>query len=320
MTGKTSLASFIAIFALAGLMLVPAGVSGASPTLPDSVDVPVPANLRPTLLAAAKDIPKPYYDGCHLSATDVRIVPKASCLYGDLASSVTIDLFGDSHALTWFPAIEAMAIHEGWRLHVFTRSTCSPADIPIWNPNTGRVVTECATWRRWAISQIMDEGPSIVFVTGTRGFETVDAQNRVITGAARNAIWKAGETRTLDSLIPSVSRVIVIGDTPLATQSPPVCLTAHPSSILACATPVTAAINTTWTALEKSVADTVWAGFIDPALWVCPTGPCPVVLGRTLLYRDGGHLTATFIRTLWSKFDTVVIADLQTNLGIASFE
>ncbi|HVL54415.1 MAG TPA: SGNH hydrolase domain-containing protein, partial [Vitreimonas sp.] len=40
------------------------------------------------------------------------------------------------------------------------------------------------------------------------------------------------------------------------------------------------------------------ATFIDPTPWVCPTEPCPAVIGSLLVYFDGGHITSTFSRAL----------------------
>jgi len=38
--------------------------------------------------------------------------------------------------------------------------------------------------------------------------------------------------------------------------------------------------------------------FRSPAGVVCPYDPCPIVIGRTMMWRDKSHLTATFTRQL----------------------
>ncbi len=40
------------------------------------------------------------------------------------------------------------------------------------------------------------------------------------------------------------------------------------------------------------------ATFVDPSDWLCPSEPCPVVIGRVLVYRDGHHMTTPFARAL----------------------
>lgn len=37
---------------------------------------------------------------------------------------------------------------------------------------------------------------------------------------------------------------------------------------------------------------------VDPTPQLCPDGACPPVVGKALVHRNGGHLTATYARTL----------------------
>lgn len=299
----------------------PWAATAASPApvvRPATPDGPVPPYLSPSLAAAKRDYPAPYLDGCHVQQNG-RSRKGATCLYGDLGSSTTIVLFGDSHALSWFPAVEQVALREGWRLHVLTMSTCSPADIPIWNSNYRRVSAECTAWRKRAIAQIRADHPAVILVAGTRGFATVGRSGALLTGAERAQAWKVGMKHTLDRIVPLASRVILLGDTPIAVQDPPTCLAAHRDSVLACATPLAQALDPVWTDAERSTADLRNAGFVDSSLWVCPSTPCPVVIDGLLLYRDPGHLTATFAVTLGDVLDEAVMADIEQSLGITSF-
>ena len=279
------------------------------PPRPPTADGPVPSNLQPALWAAHGDYPQSYLDGCH---TETEQPPStAPCVYGNLASKTTIALFGDSHALSWFPAVEQMAEDRGWKLLSLTMSACTPADMPVWNENYDRVSAACANWRSLAVARLVAAHPAIILVTGTRGFAVVDSSGKLLTGDARTRAWDAGMHRTLAKLIPAAGEVIMIADTPLSLVDPPVCLSQHPSSVLACATPVKGAINAAWLAEEQRVANLEGVGFIDPTRLVCPSSPCPVVLGNLLVYRDSGHLTATFAAALTDKLYAAVVADLK---------
>lgn len=278
--------------------------------LPLTQDRPVPSNLRPTLGAAPRDYPEPYLDGCHVQQG--RAPGPATCLYGNAASRTTIVLFGDSHALSWFPAVQRLANQQGWRLLNLTMSACSPATITQWNANLKRIYTECATWRRSVIARLVREHPQIVLVAGTRGFSAVDASGAPLVGEARTLAWRAGMELTLKPLVAAVRNVIVIGDTPLSLVDPPTCLRAHPQSVLACATPVARAIDEAWLGEERAAAARAGAGFIDPSSWVCPTTPCPVVIGRFLAFRNPGHLTATFAATLYKRLGAAIKRDITT--------
>ena len=282
----------------------PVPTASPTPTRPATVDRPVPLDLRPTLANAPRDYPTPYLDHCH-TGQDGR-PSTGTCLYGDLKSSTTIALFGDSHALSWFPAVERVALRERWRLLSLTMSTCSPADIPIWNGALTHVNAACATWRAATIKRLVKERPAIILVAGTRGFAAASAPGTALVGEARVRTWAAGMARTLAQLVPASGKVIIMADTPLSLVDPPVCLAKNPNSVLACATPVAKAINSGWLDHERDAAEHGGAGFIDPSLWICPSSPCPAVIGNLLVYRNPGHLTATFVATLAARLDQAI--------------
>jgi SGNH domain-containing protein len=289
-----------------------AGTASPAPVLrPATADGPVPSNLIPSLAAAPTDYPQPYRDHCHVQQNGRP--SSATCVYGVAQSKTTIALFGDSHALSWFPAVERVAVRQGWRLLNLTMSACSPASMPIWNSNLNRLYTECAAWRTAAIARLVREHPQVVLVAGTRGFAAADASGKVLTGDARTQAWRAGMQRTLKALVAAAGAVIIIGDTPLSLVDPPVCLARHPKSVLACATPVARSINAAWLGEEQAVAQAAGVGFIDPSLWVCPSSPCPVVIGRFLVFRNPGHLTASFAATLGDRLGKAILRILATH-------
>jgi hypothetical protein len=120
----------------------------------------------------------------------------------------------------------------------------------------------------------------------------------VLVNDVREMAWEAGMKRTLDTLKTASNRVIFISDTPLSTVSPPTCLASHKSSILACSTPITSAVSLDWLGHEEDVAMNENVTWVDPTTWVCSSNPCSPISGKILIYVDGGHLTATFARTL----------------------
>jgi hypothetical protein len=286
----------------------PASEASSPPARPATRGGPVPLDLRPTLADASQDYPEPYLDHCHTG--QYGQASSVTCLYGDLSSTTTIALFGDSHALSWFPAVERVAELEGWRLLSLTMSTCSPADIPIWDSTLTQVNTACAAWRAGAIKRLVKERPAVILVTGTRGFAAAATPGTAFVGEARARHWEAGMQRTLAQLVPAAGRVIVIADTPLSLVDPPVCLSQHATSTLACATPVGKAINDAWIGTERDAARRAGAAFIDPTLWVCPTSPCPVVIGKVLVYRNPGHLTAVFAATLAVRLRNAIVREV----------
>ncbi len=271
---------------------------------PATMNRPVPANLEPQLINAKNDRAISYADRCH---TQQNLPPStAPCIYGDTSSTSTIVLFGDSHALSWFPAVNTVAKRNHWKLLSLTMSACSPADIPAWDPSNNAVMKNCAIWRRQSLQKIQDAHPLVIVIAGTRGFATLNSKGKLIKGDPRTAIWRAGMNRTVDQLKIASKNVVYLADTPTSLIDPPVCLSAHPKSSIACATPVDKAIQSAWIEQELAMTTEENIFFIDPELWVCPTSPCPVILGNILIYLDGGHLTATFSGALAGRLQKAI--------------
>ena len=297
----------------AALSVPPAASPTPAPSvaqeLPPTPDGPVPADLQPSLAAASEDYPVTFRDGCNVP--EGGQASRGTCLYGNLSSATTIALFGDSHAAFWFPAMAAFAEREGWRFLNLTMSSCTPADLSVYNSIFKRIYTECPAWRQQAIARLVATRPAVIVVTGTHGISPVDSSGSLLTGDALVTAWQAGMTRTLERLIPAAGRVVLMADTPTSQFDPAVCLSAHRSSVLACATPVGKAIDEAWLAVERQVVAETGVGFIDPTTWVCPSSPCPAVIGNLLVYENAGHLTATFAAALTDHLGSAILGEMR---------
>ena len=284
-------------------LLIPTAVKKLAPVRAATIDFPIPADLKPTLLNASTDRPITYADRCH---TQMNL--KAStkpCIYGDVTSQTTVVLFGDSHALAWFPALNQVAKEKNWKLLSLTMSACTPADIPAYNPGTASLMQNCPIWRSASINRIIAAHPYMILVAGTSGFATA-VHGVVAKGAFRTALFKEGMKRTITRLQSSGAQVIMMSDTPAQSHDPLVCLSAHPKSTLACATPASQAISNDWINIEGEIARSSSVPLIQPQMWVCPTDPCPVVIGKILTYIDTGHMTATFSQALAGKLEVAL--------------
>jgi hypothetical protein len=215
--------------------------------------------------------------------------------------------------LAWFPAFNQVAKEKHWKLLSLTMSACSPADIPAYNPSTASLMQNCPIWRSASIQRIIAAHPYLILVASTSGFET-EVNGVVTTGDARKAPFAAGMKRTIARLQTSGAKVVLMSDTPALAQNPLVCLSAHPSSTLACATSVAFAISDDWIALESQIAAANSIPLIKPQLWICPSSPCPVVIGNILTYFDPGHMTATFSQALAGRLKSAIEAALAANI------
>ena len=278
----------------------------ASLDLPPTRGGPLPPGLRPSLGDARTDQALPYDDGCHVDQADTASGP---CTYGDLNGSRTVVLTGDSHAASWFPAVERLAKERGWRLLSLTKSGCSSVDILQWNVPLKRVYTECEQWRENTFRRIEAERPALVLIANDRGFRIVDTDGTTtLQGADRTEAWRKGMARTLARLTPVADHVVVVGDTPLSIFDVPVCLSNHQGDTLACATSFDRSVNPAWLAEEASAAMRGGAGFVDPTAWVCPSVPCPAVIGNFMVFRDKHHLTTAFSAALSRRLGDAIQA------------
>ena len=110
---------------------------------------------------------------------------------------------------------------------------------------------------------------------------------------ARKVMVKALE-RTLEHLDTIAVDVALIADTPRAPDDPPVCLSSNLDDALSCATARDTAVESDYLEAQAEVASEAGVTFVDPTPWVCPTDPCPAVIGRYLVYRDTHHLTTAY--------------------------
>ncbi len=291
----------------AGRLVAPAGIVVAS-TVPIELVLPstspgilaatppgpVPADLVPALSAARDDLPVVYADGCHAEA---RAIDPPPCAYGQTDSAISVFLLGDSHGAHWFPTFERLALAHGWRLVSLTKSACPAADLPVYHTTLKREYTECAAWNAAVLARIAAERPALVVISNSRGGQLLEG-GTTVPSSKRDDLWAAGLQRTIAAITTSSARVVVIGDTPNPAGDPPVCLSDHLDDALACATPSARAMGPARTATERRVSAGSGATFIDPSGWLCPTEPCPAVIGRVLVYRDAHHMTTTFATAL----------------------
>jgi hypothetical protein len=254
----------------------------------------VPANLTPALADVRDDIPLTYSDGCHL---DFEATTPGECAYGRPAATTTVVLFGDSHAAQWFPAVEALAEREQWRLLSFTKSGCPAADVTVWNPVLKRVYDECDEWRANAMERIRASRPALVLVSdiGRYQLQNDDSADDDAELATR---WRAGLRTTLTDLGGTGAAVAVISDTPWPEGDVPDCVAANLSSVRKCARSADVAVDRRHVDLEREIAGELNVPFMETTDWFCTPETCPVVVGNLLVYRDNSHMTTSYAISL----------------------
>jgi peptidoglycan/LPS O-acetylase OafA/YrhL len=218
-------------------------------------------------LASIESRPTPYEDGCHLNYRE-SISPL--CVFGQLNSAKTVILYGDSHAVQWFPALEKLAREKSFKLITLTKSACPSIDVV--RESIGAFqMSNCAAWRTSAIARITAERPDLIILSSFEHF--------VPPGDPRSVEqwWADGSLRTYETLKPLASKVIYLLDTPLPERNIPSCLAS--------------------TSADKCLADRTLglpqvANFdiIDPSKWLCEND-CPGIVRGNVAYRDASHIS-----------------------------
>jgi peptidoglycan/LPS O-acetylase OafA/YrhL len=246
----------------------------------------VPDDLTPSLAGAFSDVPILYSTGCMDGFTSTQL---NACVYGDMAASTNVVLFGDSHAAMWFPAVENAAQQLSWKLYAWTKATCPPVDIPVISPDLGRAYTECTTWRDEVLQQIATIHPSLVILGVARHYSPIYGFTMYSTA------WQQALGAMVAEIQAMGSQVLVIGPVPKPAFTVASCLSENLTNVQSCATPRGSGVDLSGMRDEEATVRAAGGYYLDTLWWFCSEfSTCPPIVDNVLVYRDDNHLTATY--------------------------
>lgn len=243
--------------------------------------------------------PQMYSDGCHL---DLPETESPACVYGNPSSDTTVVLFGDSHAMQWFPALDELAEERDWRLLGFSKSACPPAEVHVYSTGLRREYRECDEWRERTLERITEEeNPSLVVVSMLNRYQAREDGKGLPRDASNEAVVE-GYVSTLEKLRSTGAPVAIIEDVPRPDKDIPECVSRSLDRLQECAFLRSKAMGQPRINV-RAAEEVEGASLIDPTPVVCPEKTCPAVIGDVLVYRNGAHLTRTYVRTLTPWLD-----------------
>jgi peptidoglycan/LPS O-acetylase OafA/YrhL len=251
--------------------------------------------VRPNPLRAREDRSRAYYDGCLVGIDGTN---SNKCLYGDPEGKRTLILFGDSHAMQYFPALDELAEKRHWRLITLTKAECTPGEVRIRSMVADREYSQCDTWREDALQRIEAGNPrtAIVVMSGDTAYTPYDSNGEELSGDAGAAEMEAGYVASLTRIHRAGLHTVVIKDTPVSASDVPGCVSEDLQHLDSCAF---ARVRDRTKEFDSRAARAApETSIIDVTPEICPGGLCRAVIGNALVYRDKSHLTATFARTL----------------------
>ncbi|WP_402375873.1 acyltransferase family protein [Isoptericola rhizosphaerae] len=266
----------------AGLTLEDGRVAGLE--LQDSSD-----SIAPAPADAPDDVPRAYADDC---VADPETTEPTICTYGDPAGNVRVVLAGDSKALQWADALDAVAKSESWQLDLATKSACGFADAIRTGFDDGPY-EECQEYNENLLSELLRDPPDAVIVS-QRHSTAFDADGDLTTAAMADGLgrtWETLEEHGID--------VIALLDNPAPPETSEGevyrCVAAHPAELSSCAFTRDEAIDRSGAiALRAAAEQSRDVDIVDMTDTLCEDTACPPVIGDVLVYRQGSHITNTY--------------------------
>ncbi|OQZ89028.1 acyltransferase [Mycobacterium alsense] len=253
----------------------------------------VPSNLSPPLANAAAEHAAVFQNGCLRNLFEAG---QPECATGDTTSTTTVALLGDSHATMWSPAFQQIAAQRHWRVETLGKGACTPMDLPI-TDTIRRAVSNalCQQWRAQVLDRLQAEHPRLVVVSMYRGYGFGHGYTPGFT--SYDPVWNDGLARLVQQLRRAGAQVLVLGPIPNLRVAAPICLSSHLDEASACSSPRSTAVNESGIAAESAATQAAGGHYADLTELFC-TKRCPAIVGNTLVYFDGNHMTLEYARAL----------------------
>ncbi len=212
------------------------------------------------------------------------------------AARETIALVGDSHAAHWRSALEVASQERRWHGVSITQSGCPLSFATTILTPAGRLA-KCQRFTEQVPDWLVDH-PEVrtVFVSGHAG------RVRVSDGASQFQTQVRGYMDAFRALPPSVTRIVVIRDTPIMGFRMLDCVrrarAARRDLRRACTQRRSAVLKPDLAAIAARRLHSPRVRVVDLSRFLCSTSRCFPVVGGALVYKDGQHLTEIFSSTL----------------------
>ncbi len=265
----------------------------AQPAVAASADLKaVPSNLEPALADAAAEDKAIYLNGCQ---RDLFQDGQPECAAGDISSSTTAALVGDSNAAMWNPALVQVAEQRHWRVETLTKGACPLLDFPITNSLVGGKATHCDQWRTQIITRLRADHPRLIVLSMLRSYGLGIFPSRF---KSYEPAWIDSLTQMVQQLRATGAQVLVLGPVPDPHSAVPVCLSGHLDDATACTPPRSDSVNQSGIAAEVAATRAGGGQYADVTDMFCTTDRCPVIVGNTLVYFNENHITLEYSRLL----------------------
>jgi len=201
-----------------------------------------------------------------------------------------IVLFGDSHAMDWFPAVDDWARARGAALVPLIRGGCSMITEPRYTSNA------CAAWRANAIAEVDRLRPDLTVVAVN--LNSLPTENGLVNLRSKPEALVGPLGGLLHDLRSGSRSVALLSDVPRPGFAVPDCFAVHRTDPLTCARPLDDVDPPALRDAERVAATGADAGFVDVGGWLCPGSLCTWRFEDRLGWLDDNHITASASRAV----------------------
>ena len=132
-----------------------------------------------------------------------------------------------------------------------------------------------------------------------------DASGNRIPNDGEEDATRAGYVDLFTQLAGISDRAVLLRDVPKSEEEPATCLTTGKPDLGDCMfKPLAASVRDA--DISEEAAAATGTDIVDPTKWLCWENRCPVVIGDVLPYRDRGHLTTIYARSLSDELVTAM--------------
>jgi peptidoglycan/LPS O-acetylase OafA/YrhL len=242
--------------------------------------------MTPTPERAVDDIPRAHADGCQQVFARSALI---TCDYGDPVGDIDIAVVGDSKMTQWMPALDLLARQNRWRLVTYLKASCSFS--MAMTEFDGKAYEGCREWTDRVLARLGEDPPDYVVTTQaqSKGRDSDGTLSRDAMVEGLRSIWSTLTSRG--------STVVVIADNIPPDKNIYECVAENPGRISVCSFPRNGGGGAA-SVQHDAVEGQPGVSIVDLNDAICPTEMCAPVIGNVLIYRQGSHITATYIGTL----------------------
>lgn len=227
-------------------------------------------------------------------------VPKVCQLGPRTGYSKRVFAVGDSHNNTLIGVYRRIAEHNNWRIDVAGEGGCYLSTARQLQPSDGGDAV-CSAWRTGVTTMAHQRGYDAIIVTHSDG-------DRPVIPRSGETVEKATVRGLVEAWrkLPDVP-IVAIRDNPRMPASAMSCLAEHPDTAAhVCAVPRGQGMAN-FDGQAEAAREVSRAHLVDVTSLYCTAKTCSPVIGHVLVYRDPGHITATYAATLSPHIERQVI-------------